>query len=144
MPIPNFDLRGQLPPGVHKATFDEVRKRFGSTPLVRIKRTQKLAQLIDEVRAFASCIYVDGSYVTDELAPNDVDVILVLPAGFVWAGHEARTVDRVVRYAERNYLEIFPVEKGSPEFNYWVNHFRSDRDSNRKGIVCLEELNDSQ
>lgn len=84
MTIPEFNAQGDLPLGVHLATIDEVYERFGAiTPqrqLVtkRLQRIYELAHRTGKVERFV--IY--GSYVTAKLAPNDVDIFLVMRDDF--------------------------------------------------------------
>lgn len=76
--IPRFvELTGApfpvLPPGIHWATMDEIKARFGQTP--------RRAWLFDGVLAVAealrraSCerMYLDGSFVTQKAEPTDFD-----------------------------------------------------------------------
>jgi hypothetical protein len=71
--IPTFDAAGNLPSGIHWASWKEFEKRFGVTPhrqnlLVGLKRAAA------NLRA-AGCrtLYVDGSFVTAKVHPNDFD-----------------------------------------------------------------------
>ena len=79
--IPDFDERGYLPPGIHRATLDEVEQRFGRQSEIRRVQMESLRRLVDAaVRAGVQRIVVNGSFVTDALEPNDVDcVILPVP-----------------------------------------------------------------
>lgn len=73
MTIPSFDENGNLPPGVHWATWDEFTQRFGAT-LRRSRMIEGLKQAMEELKA-SGCrtIYVNGSFVTDKLNPGDFD-----------------------------------------------------------------------
>lgn len=94
---------GLLAPGVHDLSLDEVAALFG-----RFQRSDRRPRLMAKLRAFAADVrladprielLVDGSFVmgcVDE--PGDVDVILVLPAGWDWA-------------AERRPFEYNPVSR---------------------------------
>lgn len=73
--IPPFDpLTGNLPPGIHQASWEDFRKRFGLTP-DRRALLDKLA-LAAEHLTFCGCqqIYVDGSFVTASDIPGDYDM----------------------------------------------------------------------
>jgi hypothetical protein len=79
MPIPPLDEHGLLPSGVHIATLDEVRGLFGSSTQPRRNLYTGLDSVVLGARAtghFASAV-LDGSFVTDEAAPKDVDVVLL-------------------------------------------------------------------
>jgi hypothetical protein len=84
MPIPALTADGLLPEGIHDCTLDELRERFG-----QFQRTDWRPRLFERLEAFVReakrtgfvvAIIVDGSFVTNMDAPNDVDVILVLSA----------------------------------------------------------------
>ena len=71
--IPPFDTDGNLPPGLHWATWDEIAERFGVTA----RRDELLAGLrraLDALRdAGCGVAYVDGCFVTANLRPEDFD-----------------------------------------------------------------------
>jgi hypothetical protein len=74
MPLPPFDSSsGNLPPGIHEATWDELTAAFGSTP----QRRQLLDGLLRALRSLrrAGCrlAYVNGSFVTAKQTPGDFD-----------------------------------------------------------------------
>ena len=82
--IPRFNDEGDLPPGVHQATLEEVLARFGCASLGRRvvgSRLQKIHHLASETGHLARCV-VFGSFVTDKNEPNDVDLILVMDDSF--------------------------------------------------------------
>lgn len=84
MSLPQFDSRGDLPEGVHRASLEEVLARFGhGTPqrravTARLTRVHELARRCGKLQRFV----VFGSYVTAEPNPNDVDIILVMRDDF--------------------------------------------------------------
>ncbi len=71
--IPEFTAAGLLPSGVHPATSEEVRQRFGGNE----RRDKLLAGLTEALRLLraAGCrrVYVNGSFVTAKESPNDID-----------------------------------------------------------------------
>jgi hypothetical protein len=71
--IPNFDLNGLLPKGIHLAVWTELNIRFGINP-----HRQKLLGGLGKangVLKLAGCrlIYIDGSFVTAKVHPTDYD-----------------------------------------------------------------------
>ena len=71
--IPQFDADGLLPPGVHRATWDDVTTRFGNTPWRR-RLLDGLGVAIDDLRrAGCRAVYIDGSFVTSKEISNDFD-----------------------------------------------------------------------
>jgi hypothetical protein len=72
--IPPFaSPSGNLPPGIHEATWHEVAERFGTTAY-RKSLVSGLKAALDALWA-AGCrrAYIDGSFVTAKEAPADFD-----------------------------------------------------------------------
>jgi uncharacterized protein DUF6932 len=71
--IPAFGPTGNLPPGIHRASWRELAERFGWTP----HRRELLAGLRAALEALrvAGCrrVYIDGSFVTAKETPGDFD-----------------------------------------------------------------------
>jgi hypothetical protein len=83
MPVPPLDENGFLPVGVHDCTLVEIEARFGifQDSDQRPRLFEKLQAVIAEAQAarFARFLLIDGSFVTVKAAPNDIDLVLVLP-----------------------------------------------------------------
>jgi hypothetical protein len=47
MPLPNIDETGDLPPGVYRATLEEVQQRFGAVGGQRSTCTRRLSHIYD-------------------------------------------------------------------------------------------------
>jgi hypothetical protein len=71
--IPSFDGHGNLPPGVHFASWDEIVSRYGTNEY-RTELLRGFRAALDSLRA-AGCrrVYLDGSFVTDKKQPGDFD-----------------------------------------------------------------------
>lgn len=73
--IPEFNNYGNLPKGIHLVTISEFKKRFVNS----IKREELfigIERLMKDLRKFnCKAIYIDGSYVTDNPSPKDIDVL---------------------------------------------------------------------
>jgi uncharacterized protein DUF6932 len=71
--IPEFDERGNLPPGIHHATWTEIVSRYATST----RRRDLLEGILDALRSLktASCrvAYLDGSFVTAKEHPRDFD-----------------------------------------------------------------------
>lgn len=140
--IPPFDDSGNLPPGVHEATWDEFADRFGITP----QRRALLAGLYSALQVLQSAgcraVYIDGSFVTNKLVPNDFDACWDIE------GVDPDQLDPVLltfddrRAAQKaKYLgELFPAqltEGGSG--GSFLAFFQVDKETgNPKGIVALD------
>jgi len=141
-PLPDFNSGGDLPPGVYGVTLEEVVRRFGGgSPqrekvTGRLNRIYNLARSTGKVRSFL----VFGSYVTDKLAPNDVDIVLVMQDDF--------SVSECAEGAER----LFDHQQADQEFEasiFWIRpslliletleeftaHWQVKRDKSRRGIL---------
>lgn len=128
--IPAFDDHGYLPPGIHRASLDEVESRFGQQSELRRVQMQSLRWLVDLARrAGVSRIVINGSFVTDVLEPNDVDCVLLIDPT---ASHDPAADEKL--QAGLPFLEIQVAEDEG--FTYLVERFfATDRDSVVKGMV---------
>lgn len=81
MAIPNLTSAGLLPTGIHLATLQEVEFVFGRETDTRIRLYENLCAFLELARSFQmfTSIVIDGSFVTNEPDPSDVDVVLILP-----------------------------------------------------------------
>jgi hypothetical protein len=140
--ILEFDASGNLPPGVHQATWMELEERFGTTPWRRALLAG-LSRALGSLRA-AGCrrVYVDGSFVTTKDAPGDFDVC--------WeaAGVDPTKLDPVLldfsnrRAAQKAAYggELFPAETAAePSGTRFLDYFQRDhRTGEAKGIVTID------
>ena len=140
--IPPFGADGELPPGVHWATWQEFTARFGTT---RHRRTliAGMRGALEALRA-AGCTaaYINGSFVTAKDVPADYD------ACWEEAGVDPGLLDPILltfdygRAAQKaKYLgEFFParlIEAGSGSI--FLDFFQVNKDTgNQKGIVALD------
>lgn len=125
MPIPPLSPDGLLPDGVHECTLDEAVERFGrfQGSDVRVRLARQLAQYVDEVRSarVGRYLIVDGSFVTAEARPNDVDLLLVLRDDLDLAGtvppfeYNARSRRYVRKYYEFDLFVGFEDDDSSRE-----------------------------
>lgn len=81
LPVPNE--HGDLPPGVHIASWTEIEQRFGkgnvrARALTTLRHLHELAMSTGSLARF----HVFGSFVSATPEPRDVDVVLVMDAGF--------------------------------------------------------------
>ena len=140
--IPSFDERGNLPPGIHPATWDEIVERYATN--------ERREQLIDGLRAAinslhaAGCsrVYLDGSFVTDKDEPGDFDACW--EAGSV----DPASLDLVLldfcdrRTAQKTKFggELFPAQLAAePGGTTFLEFFRRDRLTREpKGIIAID------
>jgi len=128
--IPNFDGRGYLPPGLHRATLEEIEQRFGRQSELRRVQMQSLRWLVDMARrAGVLRLVINGSFVTDVFEPNDVDCVLLSETGFP---RDVEAESDII-----NGLPFLEVQLVNQEgFDFLVEMmFATDRDTNPKGMV---------
>jgi hypothetical protein len=128
--IPPFDDYGNLPPGIHRATIEEVRARFGDgSP----EREAQMAELIEFVvfcrKAGVLRIVLNGSFVTGRLTPQDVDVI-VLPDA-------ARTENLFPNELVFPFLQIITAADDQDLEAWSLQDFGTDRRGRFKGVIEL-------
>ena len=84
MALPGLNESGDLPIGIHRATLSEVLQRFGHGSLQR-KAVASRLERIYAIAAGAGNVFrfiVFGSFVTDQVEPNDVDVLMIMDDTF--------------------------------------------------------------
>jgi hypothetical protein len=140
--IPPFGEGGNLPPGIHDTTWDEIVARFAGTA----RRRELLAGLEEALESLrhAGCrrVYVDGSFVTAKEAPADFDACWEI------AGVEVDLLDPVLlefanaRAAQKERFrgELFPAEAvADPDGARFLDYFQRDKLTGEpKGIVALD------
>lgn len=142
--IPAFEPgSGQLPPGEHEATWDEICDRFGWNQ----RRRRLLTGLAEGlgVLAQAGCAraWLNGSFVTAKDEPGDFDAVWdptgvdrsqleqLAPEFFDLTNHRAA---QKLRFGG----ELFPnIVEGTSGKNF-ERFFQTDRDGNAKGIVVID------
>jgi len=81
--IPPYNDNGYLPPGIHRATLEEIAARFGQESAVREVQMESLRWLVAlATKARVQRIIVNASFVTEKLEPNDVDCVLLIGPDF--------------------------------------------------------------
>ena len=77
--IPPFNENGYLPPGIHKASLNEIAERFGWQSEMRQRQMDSVRWLVDLIRhAGVERMILNGSFVTAIREPNDVDCVLLM------------------------------------------------------------------
>lgn len=142
MALPEFNKAGDLPPGVHQATLDEVVKRFGAVQGRRNICTRRLLHVyaLAERTGHLQRFIIFGSYVTAKPDPNDVDVVLVMDDAFRLEDCPIEVqglFDHAVAQA-RYGVSIFWVRPGllfSEGIDDFVAYWQIKRDGSKRGIV---------
>ena len=141
MSLPALNEWGSLPPGIYDASLDELTERFGGSSH-RQQLLLGLGQYLAELGRWtlAQAVLVDGSFVTDEPEPNDIDVVLVLLDGYdVSQGVSPFEYNlRSRRRVQQAYgLDLFVVRPRSLEYVRFVDFFSQVRNQPQrtKGLV---------
>jgi hypothetical protein len=82
--LPALLPNGFLPPGVHAAPLPEIIDRFGTVTPRRQVLAQRLEALLREARATGKLqrAFLWGSFISDAPFPRDLDIFLLMQAGF--------------------------------------------------------------
>ncbi|SRR5712692_10316169 len=125
--LPEFDQFGNLPPGIYRCVPEELVERFGHGSPERKVETKELLRFIEWARQNGlRRLLVNGSYVTDKKAPNDVDLVVLPGPKFRLPGNEEVIWP---------FLHVL-VAADEPDLKRWAEEdFGTDRDFRRKGIV---------
>jgi hypothetical protein len=139
--IPEFDERGELPPGIHRASWDEIVTRYATTT----HRRELLDGLLRALRSLrtggCTVAYLDGSFVSVKEHPGDFDACWestgVDPARLdpeLLDFSNARAAQKA-RYGG----ELFPVAASAdPAGTTFLDYFQRDRETGApKGIISI-------
>lgn len=141
--IPRLTEDGCLPEGVHEASLEELRARFGRRSAARRRLFKGLHRAIENLReAGVKRVYVDGSFVTDKPAPNDVDGcweasvdvdLGKLDEAFLDFGERRR------RMKQKYGVDFFPCSYTEGDTRKaFLRFFQVDKDGRAKGILAIE------
>ena len=140
--IPEFDCNGNLPAGVHWATWGEIYDRFSATQWRR-DLLHGLRSALESLQA-AGCqtVYLDGSFVSNKIVPGDFD------ACWEEAGMDLSLLDPILltfdpgRATQKAKFggELFPASvSAGPGASIFLEFFQTDKDTGqRKGIIALD------
>ena len=141
--IPPFERgTGNLPPGIHEATWEELAERFGENRR-RHRLLAGLRRALDALQA-AGCgrAYIDGSFVTAKAIPGDFDACWEVEG--VDLDHldpVLKTFDNHRQAQKQKYGgELFPADwAAEPTGTTFLDFFRRDKDTQRpKGIIAID------
>ena len=159
MPIPAFDDNGNLPPGRHVATVQEVREALVAAFPTSTTRGAIFRYWHDHRRALEEivevhCQWLAGSFASDKEDPADADVVTVLdgPAFDALPRHQRILVQSLIagHYTEDFWnCDAYPMlaypedHHGHQHFRIaverWEDYFGHDRDGNACGFVEVDE-----
>ena len=145
MPIPTFNAAGDLPAGIYQASLPEVIERFGTGSPKRGSVTASLIRIHSMARATKKLdrLVIFGSYVTKKLAPNDVDIVLVMHDDFDMQSCDEATKAlfdhrQAARVFGASIFWIRPAMLMSESLKDFIAHWQLKRDGRRRGIVQIK------
>lgn len=151
----DFEANGMLPAGVHDYSVDEFITQFVNGFPTSQRRKQIAAVLFDFAKEIFTYgipyeFWIDGSYVTDKVNPNDADLVLFFQYS------DLTSLKPQIPLLRQKYLpnlDTYYMCAASPENqkillpavynklvndrNYWRGQFGFDRCDHPKGIVRL-------
>lgn len=144
--IPPLNENGWLPEGVHDCTLQEAAERFGSFQSSD-RRPELWARFMEFLREVRACslvqeVLLDGSFVTAQPDPNDIDLALVVSgshdfeADFKPSEYNVLSKRRVNR---RFGFDLLVARTGSEEYRRYVTFFQQVRlePGHKKGILRI-------
>jgi hypothetical protein len=139
--IPEFDERGNLPAGIHDATWTEIVTRYATST----HRRGLLDGLLDALRSLkvAGCAtaYLDGSFVTAEEHPGDFDACWE-PTGVIPDRLDPELLDfsdKCAAQKARYGGEFYPADwVAEPDGMRFLDYFQRERITKQpKGIIAI-------
>ena len=138
---PKFNINGDLPRGIHKASLSDVIEHFGKGNFQRAILAQRLDRIYDiavETGQMARFI-IFGSFVTDKPNPQDLDIFLLMEDTFDirQVAGEAQIIFN--HMAAQNYegASIFWLRRMAAldGEDAAIEHWQIKRDGKKRGIV---------
>lgn len=146
-----------FPAGFHDLTDEELRQRCVTNFENSERRDMLYCNLIQLVTRFRdlnqaysiiSEIWIDGSFTTEKVEPDDIDILIVLDYTALNAIPEQlhQTVGLLLNreYIKQNYnIDVLPLAQNHPAVDYeerrsyWRGWFGFDRQENPKGLVRI-------
>jgi hypothetical protein len=141
--IPPLDPdSGNLPPGIHPATWEEVKLVFGTSGHRRRLLGGLRSAAINLRNAGCTALYLDGSFVSSKTIPGDFDGCWD-PRGM--RGHEVDPVlldfsNQRARQKVKYGGELFPASiRADAAGQTFLEFFQVDKDTGAaKGIISLD------
>lgn len=149
----NFTADGVIDPGLHQFTLGEVYCNFVedfSTSQTRNSIFKKFLSFMETINLeyTPSEVWIDGSYVTNKINPNDIDMLFFLSVddylkiGPSW--DNISKIDKIDAYYTLAICEDTKNKISPQEYqffvnrrNYWKGQFGFNREDIPKGIIII-------
>ncbi len=140
--IPPFNESGCLPEGIYDCTIDEAAERFGGFQ-GSSQRPHLWDRFIEFMREADTCklvhaVLVDGSFVTTKADPNDIDLVLVVPANHDFSA-DFQPSEYNILSNRRFGFDPLVARADSQEYRRYVGFFQQVRlePGRKKGILRI-------
>jgi len=146
MVLPDFTPDGDLPAGVHVASWQEFQERFGRPTSRRVWLSSRLEALLGLAVKTGKLrrIFVWGSFVTTKPSPKDLDILLIMDEDFEVEQIElaAQAVFNSLRAKLLFESDVFWTRASISDevLQLWLDTYQTSRDFRKRGIVELEPL----
>jgi hypothetical protein len=145
MTLPPLNSAGDLPPGIHRARWDEIESRFATgsprraSALAKLRHLHELAERTGALGRFL----IFGSFVSSTAEPRDVDIVLVMKNEFRLedAPRESRTLFSHPDAEARFGASVFWVRQGMlPDevMKEFLETWQIKRDGSKRGLLEVE------
>jgi hypothetical protein len=134
--LSDFDKNGNLPPGIHIATIQEVEAHF--THNIQRKKLFKALLKVLEILQGCNCreVYLNGSFITVKSEPGDYDLCYE-PTGIKGTPEFKQFLEKR-EMRKKEYLgDIFPRMPQPPYEADHVEDWQTDRNGEVKGIIRI-------
>jgi len=139
--LPDFNIDGNLPEGIHRATDDEVLTRFATNTARRQWLGERLRSLLAMARSTGKLerVFLWGSFVTEKPLPNDLDMLLVVADDFSLDSVPPQCT-AVFHHALARihfHADVFWTKPSIniDILNLWLDTYQTGKDFKRRGIV---------
>ncbi|MGI2295671.1 DUF6932 family protein [Paenibacillus sp. GXUN7292] len=159
--IQQFSPNGNLTPGIHTYKLDEFEQQFVYDFSTSTRRTviyNNFRQWLDQLLQVLPPRYVwlDGSYLTQKIDPNDMDLVLFYYPEDIQDQQQAAILGDLINRVSRSYdcdaylclsfehwssqqLQTFPQQNHTIMQTYWMGQFGFDRSREPKGMIQIEQ-----
>jgi hypothetical protein len=144
--IPAFNEHGCLPEGIYDCTMEEAAQRFGVFQSSD-RRPQLWDQFTEFIREAESCrlieaVLVNGSFVTAENEPNDIDLLVVVCSDHDFSAEFQPSEYNVLskRQVYRRFgFDLLVARSESEEYRRYLEFFKQVRlePGRKKGILRI-------
>ncbi len=141
-----------FPPGVHPLTFRGLEERLTAAFPKNERRKlvwERFKAFLQELQSLGIefRVYADGSFVTESLSPEDVDIFVTAARADVEGLTQEQQTFLLSLFAQDNLAVVkhrylthpfFAAEEDEGTCRRWISFFSSARDDSPKGLPCFD------